>query len=76
MNVLLGIALTASMPMCSVLPVLDAKQIQHRMHLSIDTIEAPASAAGQIILDAADSVGAQLVIVGHNRQPVRTLHKA
>ncbi|CAL5222222.1 g4554 [Coccomyxa viridis] len=54
----------------SVVPVLDAKQIQHRMHLSVDTIEAPASAAGQIIRDTADSVGAQLVIVGHNRQPV------
>ena len=61
--------------MCSVVPVLDAKQIQHRMHLSVDTIEAPASAAGQIIRDTADSVGAQLVIVGHNRQPVGTLRK-
>ena len=68
--------ITANLPMCSVLPVLDAKEIQHRMHLSIDTIEAPASAAGQIILDTADSVGAQLVILGHNRQPVGTLRRA
>jgi len=55
-----------------VLPVLDAKQIKHRTHLSLDTIEAPASAVGEIIRDTADSVGAQLVIVGHNRQPVST----
>ncbi len=67
--------ITASSCMCSVVPVLDAKQIQHRMHLSVDTIEAPASAAGQIIRDTADSVGAQLVIVGHNRQPVGILRK-
>lgn len=55
---------------CSVLPVLDAKQIQHRMHLSLDTIEAPPGAVGQTICETADAVDAQLVIVGHNRQPV------
>ncbi|CAK0786819.1 hypothetical protein CVIRNUC_010033 [Coccomyxa viridis] len=54
----------------SVLPVLDAKQIQHRMHLSLDTIEAPPGAVGQTICETADAVDAQLVIVGHNRQPV------
>lgn len=54
----------------SVLPVLDAKNIQHRTHLSIDTIDAPASAVGKVIQDTADAAGAQLVIVGHNRQPV------
>lgn len=50
--------------------MLDAKQIQHRMHLSLDTIEAPPGAVGQTICAAADAVDAQLVIVGHNRQPV------
>ena len=56
--------------LCSVLPILDAKQIQHRMHLSLDTIEAPPGAVGQTICETADAVDAQLVIVGHNRQPV------
>ena len=52
------------------LPVLDAKQIPHLMHLSLDTIEAPPGAVGQTICETADAVDAQLVIVGHNRQPV------
>ncbi len=59
----------------SVLPVLDANNIQHRTHLSIDTTDAPASAVGKVIQDTADAVGAQLVIVGHNRQPVRSQYE-
>ncbi|BDA49922.1 hypothetical protein COCOBI_15-0500 [Coccomyxa sp. Obi] len=54
----------------SVMPLLDARQIQHRTHLSVETTEAPPSAVAQIIFSAADSVGADLVVLGANRKPV------
>ncbi|EIE22991.1 hypothetical protein COCSUDRAFT_53478 [Coccomyxa subellipsoidea C-169] len=54
----------------SVMPVLDARGIQHQTHLSVETIEAPPSAVAQIIFSAADSVGADLVVLGANRKPV------
>lgn len=56
----------------SVMPLLDARQIQHRTHLSVETTEAPPSAVAQIIFSAADSVGADLVVLGANRKPVST----
>ena len=52
------------------MPVLDARGIQHQTHLSVETIEAPPSAVAQIIFSAADSVGADLVVLGANRKPV------
>jgi len=54
-----------------VIPVLDAKGIQHRTHLSVETTDAPANAIAEIIFNAADSVGADLVVLGANRKPVR-----
>ncbi len=54
----------------SVMPLLDARQIEHRTHLSVETTEAPPSAVADIIFSAADSVGADLMVLGANRKPV------
>lgn len=57
----------------SVIPILDAKGVQHRTHLSVETTDAPANAVAEIIFNAADSVGADLVVLGANRKPVRCM---
>ncbi|KAK9903314.1 hypothetical protein WJX75_002616 [Coccomyxa subellipsoidea] len=54
----------------SVMPILDARGIQHQTHLSVETVEAPPSAVAQIIFSAADSIGADMVIMGAHRKPV------
>ena len=55
------------------MPILDARGIQHQTHLSVETVEAPPSAVAQIIFSAADSISADMVIMGANRKPVGTL---
>ena len=56
--------------MGSVLPILEASNAQHQMHLSLETLEAPPSAIADIVLKAADEVDAQLLVLGANRKPV------
>lgn len=52
-------------------PILEASGVQHRMHLSIETLDAPASAIADVITKVADQVAAELVVLGANRKPVR-----
>ena len=48
--------------------------MKHQMHLSIETLDAPASAIADVITKVADQVAAELVVLGANRQPVRPAH--
>ena len=52
-------------------PVLEASDVQHQMHLSIETLDAPPSAIADVISKVADQVAAELVVLGANRKPVR-----
>lgn len=53
-----------------VIPILDAKGIQHRTHLAAETMDAPASALAQIIFDIVEREKADLVVLGANEKPV------
>ena len=57
---------------CSVEPILEASGVKHQMHLSIETLDAPASAIADVITKVADQVAAELVVLGANRKSVRS----
>ena len=57
--------------MHSVLPILEASSVQHQMHLSLETLEAPPSAVADIIFKTTEEIDAQLLVLGANRKPVQ-----
>ena len=50
----------------SVFPLLDSKALAHDVHLSVETVDAPASAIAQAVAQVAEEVDATLVVLGTN----------
>lgn len=47
-------------------PLLDSKALAHDVHLSVETVDAPASAIAQAVALVAEEVDATLVVLGTN----------
>ena len=55
----------------SVFPLLDSKSLAHDVHLSVETVDAPAAAIAAAVAKVADEVEAALVVLGTNNALVR-----
>jgi hypothetical protein len=58
-------------PRSSVFPLLDSKSLAHDVHLSVETVDAPAAAIAAAVAKVADEVEAALVVLGTNNALVR-----
>ena len=52
-------------------PLLDSKGLAHDVHLSVETVDAPASAIAEAVGKVAEEVDAALVVLGTNNVLVR-----